>query len=583
MIDRRGQISEAMDNTGKVIRKNILSTYPGAVLYGLFFNVSLMLDSIIAGQSLGAQGVAAVALGVPGHGILSAIVYSLIHGSGLRMIWAKGRADDHAFRRALNGGATVIALCGIVFTLLLFIFAEDIVILCGGDMVDAATLNDAVIYLRYCSPITTLTALGITLQEIMNVFGFQNSRAVLSVINVVVNLAVSILCVSYLPAGMKLAGLGIGTAVAGLAEFMAGVIIFRIKKVHLGYRPMIPRLRELVEMLKCGFPASTDYLVENIAVGFQNNVILSGFPGDPLMLPVADVVCNISYFAAGAIKGAALATEPLFGVYYEERDVNSIKQVWKQGLILGLVMSVIWSVLFLVFQPALSSLFGMRLTEDISTGVLICMIFTPIGHVVYMFTLYYEATKRFALSTTFAVLPDSVLFIVLMVLLIPVLGKFGVWLPITGNQVIGMVLLIPIVCFILGRLRKGADKLLLLPKEFYTGVTIDEFEILGDKEDLSVKMGKFKGILQETLSDTDKADAVITGVEEIVSYMSRTSKHIHIKLRDEGDKKEIFVRSIGQSCYLPEAVTENDNVWRDAVTVTYSYVYKMNIVRLRIC
>ena len=80
--------------SGNSIRKNIISTYPGAVLYGLLFNITLMIDSIIAGGNLGAAGIEAVALGVPGYGVLAAVIYSLIHGSGLRMIWAKGCADD---------------------------------------------------------------------------------------------------------------------------------------------------------------------------------------------------------------------------------------------------------------------------------------------------------------------------------------------------------------------------------------------------------------------------------------------------------------------------------------------------------
>ena len=37
---------------GSVIRKNLLSVYPGAVMYGLLFNISLMIDSIIAGQKM---------------------------------------------------------------------------------------------------------------------------------------------------------------------------------------------------------------------------------------------------------------------------------------------------------------------------------------------------------------------------------------------------------------------------------------------------------------------------------------------------------------------------------------------------
>jgi len=302
-------------SSGSVIRKNIISLYPGAVLYGLLFNITLMIDSIIAGWNLGASGIAAVALGVPGYGILAAVIYSLIHGSGLRMIWAKGRADNQGFNRAFCGGATLIGFSGIVFALLIFVFAESIVLVCGGDMVDPATFNNAVLYLRFCSPIVLMTALGMILQEVMNVLGFQTERAALSGVNIAVNLAVSVILVATLPADMKLAGLGIGTSAGGLTEFIGGIILLRILNVRLGYRPLLLRPKEIAETIRCGFPAAADFFAENIVIGIQNNLILSGFPGDPMILPTAEVVCNISYFASGTIKGAAIATEPLFGVF----------------------------------------------------------------------------------------------------------------------------------------------------------------------------------------------------------------------------------------------------------------------------
>ncbi len=247
---------------------------------------------------------------------------------------------------------------------------------------------------------------------------------------------------------MKLAGLGIGTSAGGLVEFIAGIILLRILNVRLGYRPLLLRPKEIAETIRCGFPAAADYFAENIVMGIQNNLILSGFPGDSIILPTAEVVCNISYFASGTIKGAAIATEPLFGVFYEERDVRSIKKVWQQGWVIGLIMSVVWTILFYVSLPVLSSLCGMEMTQDISRGVLLCMVFTPVMHTVYMFTLYYEATKHFNLSMAFAIIPDSCLYVIMMMFLIPVLGKDGIWLSITGNQVIGLILLIPFVMLI---------------------------------------------------------------------------------------------------------------------------------------
>lgn len=571
-------VDVAKRSSGSVIRKNIISNYSGAVLYGLLFNVALMIDSIIAGLSLGSSGIAAVALGVPGYGVLAAIIYALIHGSGLRMIWAKGHADQQEFQRALYGGATLVGVTGLAFTILILAFAKGIVLLCGGDMVDPAVFRSAVIYLEFCSPIVFLTALGMILQEVMNVLGFQSARAAVSGINVGVNLIVSVLCVMLLPTEMKLAGLGIGASAGGLAQFIGGIVILRTIKVRLGYRPVILRPKEIAETIRCGLPAAADYFAENVVMGIQNNLILGGFPGDAMILPTAEVVCNISYFASGTIKGAAIATEPLFGVSYAERDVDSIRKVWKQGWGIGVIMSIVWGALFYAATPLLSLLFGMEPSQDIERGVLLCMIFAPVMHTLYMFTLYYEATRRFSLSMAFAIIPDSCLYVLMMALLIPMIGKDGIWLAVTGNQFIGLMILIPLVLLIAAKTGRRADRLLLLPEGFYAGTMLLEFEIVGDKKDMAAEWENLREQLQSGLMDAGHTEHVMCCAKEIVSEMRKISKYIHLKLREEENRVELFIRSIGGPWELPGSLSDRVAEWGGNDTITYSYVYKMNIV-----
>ena len=561
-----------------VIRKNILSMYPGAVLYGLFFNISLMIDSIIAGLSLGADGITAVALGVPGYGVIAAVIYSLIHGSGLRMIWAKGIADNEGYKRAFNGGTTLVGLVGLIFAVLILAFSEDIVLICGGDMVGPAVRQSAVIYLGFCSPIVFLTALGMLMQEVLNVHGFQGARAWMSVINVAVNLIVSVLCVSILPTDLKLAGLGIGTSAGGLAQLAGGVVLCRFLGVRLGYRPLFMRPGEVLDTVKSGFPATADYFAESIVMGVQNNLILSGFPGDAGILPTAEVVCNISYFASGAIKGAAIAVEPLFGVFYTERDGSGIKIVWKQGWIAGMVMSAVWAALFYLALPVLSALCGMELTEDISRGVLLCLVFAPFMHTVYMFTLYYEGIGRFALSTAFAIIPDSLLYVLSMALLIPVLGKDGIWLSVTGNQVAGLVLLVPFVLLISRGKEKLIDRLLLLPEGFSRESLIMEFEILAAGTDTRAKLERLRDPLCRILPYRAEPDNVLGSLDEIVSNMLQTSRVVHIKLKESGERAELFIRSFGGRWSMPPSVSKGAATWGGDDSIDYTYVYKMNIV-----
>ena len=228
--------------------------------------------------------------------------------------------------------------------------------------------------------------------------------------------------------------------------------------------------------------------------------------------------------------------------------------------------------------PVLSALCGMELTQDISRGVFLCMIFTPVMHTVYMFTLYYEATKRFALSMAFAIIPDSCLYALMMAFLIPIIGKDGIWLAITGNQVIGLIILVPLVLFIAARMGRRTDRLLLLPENFYSGTDLLEFEILSDKADAAEEMEMVREPLKNAVSDMDKTDTVIRCAAELVYNMQKTSTHIHIRLRTEGEKTELFIRSLGKRWNMPESVSEEVTAIGGNECISYSYIYKMNIV-----
>ena len=87
-------------------------------------------------------------------------------------------------------------------------------------------------------------------------------------------------------------------------------------------------------------------------------------------------------------------------------------------------------------------------------------------------------------------------------------------------------------------------------------------------------------VLRSVLSSQDRTDSAIRLVGELVSEMRQTSKDIHIKLRDEGEEVRLFVRSLGKQWELPAAVSENVGEMVDNASVSYSYVYKMNIVCL---
>ncbi|MBP3204830.1 MAG: hypothetical protein J6M66_05350, partial [Lachnospiraceae bacterium] len=123
------------------------------------------------------------------------------------------------------------------------------------------------------------------------------------------------------------------------------------------------------------------------------------------------------------------------------------------------------------------------------------------------------------------------------------------------------------------------DRLLLLPEEFYSGKLLLEFEISGDRMDMTEELEELRSQFEEVLLDSDRADGVMRCVEEIVSDLRRNSKDIHFKLLDEGDKIALFVRSLGKRRELSESISDDARAY-GVDGVSYSYVYKMNIVCL---
>ena len=60
--------------------------------------------------------------------------------------------------------------------------------------------------------------------------------------------------------------------------------------------------------------------------------------------------------------------------------------------------------------------------------------------------------------------------------------------------------------------------------------------------------------------------------------MCQVSKHIHVKLRKKGEKAELFIRSLGEQWDPTASISEDVKNTGEGLSVSYSYVYKMNIV-----
>ncbi len=586
-------------NGGRLIRRNLLHMLPRSFLYALTLTFIFMIDSIVAGNLIGEEAIAAVAIGLPVYGLFLALINGINNATSMRVAWAKERGKKREFQRAYAGGITFSGSVGLAFTVLLLILARPLAMVFGGANTTEQILEYSVLYIRCCAPIVFLNAVSGGIRECIGVMGYRARRVMLGAVNIFVNLIASIVLVSLLPEDLKMLGLGIGSSIAALVELILGMVSLRKRKTHVKLKPMMLTGRQIRQTIRNGFPTSLDSVIDCAILAVANNVILMGFPEEPLILAVVVVVNNIRKFLRCAPMGMGYAASPLFRIFYAERDKNNLKRTMGEAIKTGLMATILYSAVCIPVLPLLSGLYGMEITDDIWTCAFYVMIFLPCYLVLYLLTKFYEATEHFRSALLMALIPDSILYPVLLAVLIPVMGRDGIWIAISATPLMGCLLLIPLM-MILGRKNKTvSDRILRLKPQLVNRSPEFDFEIHSTEETVtgvSEKVGEFleRGRIPHRISYMASLCTEELAVEMVTHLKLRSGEAknggslLDIKLFDDRESIEILIRSLGEP-YNPLDLREKSDdvpkigviaVQKIARSVSYKYVYRMNIVSI---
>ena len=588
-------------NNGQIIRKTLMRMYPGTLVYATMLGFMYMVDNIIAGNVMGPEAIAAVAIAMPSYGMFLALMNAIVHGTCLRITWAKGRANHGEFRRAFAGGLTLAAVSGLFFTGVILFFSEKMILCFGGSKSTEAICRYSLLYLRFCAPMVFLSSISGCVRETIGVLGYQTERAFLGLFNIACNVAVSVISVLLLPAEWKMAGLVIGSITAALLEFAGGLAVLKYRRIEVRLKPVVLAPAEILDTLKSGLPASLDNIIDCIALAVINNIILTLIPEEPLILSVVAVVNNIKKIVRLPLIGVGYDASPLFGVFYAQRDSVALKETVAESLKVGMVVTVMVCAACFAATPVLSRLFGMEMTPDIQMGSLFVCLFQAGYLVQFVLTNFYESTERFGSSLMMASIPDSLIYPLMLAAMIPVMGKTGLWLAFGSNPFVGQVIMIPVMMVLSRKNPTPADRILRLKSHLLNRFSHFEFEIRGTDENAVGISDRIQAYLETNGQSRRMAYLAALSSEELSVDMIAHQRGNNTKdkameegtlfdirvFSDEGSI-EILIRSLGDhydpldydAVRNPESKIGVRMIQKIAEKVTYTYVYKMNIVSI---
>lgn len=421
-------------------KKAIIKLSGPMILAMLFMTLYNLVNAIwVAG--LGGDALAAVGFVTP----LFMILIGLSNGLGAGAASAIARYIGANNKGSANNAAihTMFITVGIsaVLTILLLIFLKPILALLGaGNTIDLAIQFGQVIFGGTILMLFTGTAYGILRAE-GDAKRTMYAMAVSSILNMVLD-----------PLLIYKVGLGISGAAWGTVTSMAFVSVvmlhwFFVKKdtfISFSMKDFIPDSRVVKDVLGVGLPASAEFLVISIMIGFLNGILVMVAGTDAVAVYSAG--WRVVMIAIMPMVAVGTAVITVAGVSYGSRRYKNLSITHNYSMKVGFLIAVAIAISTFIFAPYIALIFAYTpqsayLAPTIAAFLqVMCFfyIFIPPG---IMSGSVFQGTGKGLTSLIITILRNLV-FIVLFayILAIPLgMGEHGVWWGIVAGDIAGSV------------------------------------------------------------------------------------------------------------------------------------------------
>lgn len=587
------------------LQANVLSAntvkkaMPSCMVYALVQSMTFMVDTIVAGHFLGTNAVSAIALGMPIIGLMLAFTGMILQGGFLKLLNAMGRNDMEDYHRIFSLALLFTIIIDCIFLVLCIFGTDGVLAVAGAGKAAPEAVELGRIYVRTACLEILFFALGSLFQLVIATYGYQTDRMVSSVICVVVNVVTSIILLQVLPDNIKIAGLGIGSALGTLAQLIASYVMIRRRNIRLRfrfYRPNRKNVVDALDMLRRGFPSSVDNMLDSVSGSVVNHIILSVFSNGTDVLALVAIIKTISSIVRTIGRGTFYACEPLIGILSGGKDNEGIKKTFITALKYGIIYAAGLAVVLIAIRYPLLSFYNMTGDADADLGIILIAISGIVIVFSFAFNAVYESTGHLLLSLTVAVIPDSIIYPLLIPVAAKTIGITGIWLAMGFNFIPFFIVYYLIFAVVLKKLRVPLVRLLALKEDDDRTAELD-VSVPAEAQDVTFISEKLQNFLGKNGVDKGIAYKTALCMEEIAadyiehrknskktdkkSYMDikvfRSVKKIEIVLRNYDEPYNPLVFEQDKESFSKIGITMVQKICRD---ISYSYAYHLNVVSI---
>ena len=331
---------------GKVIKVLTALALPimGSSLLQFIYN---LIDMLWVG-GLGSDAVASIGSSIFFTGLGYSINSLVVIGAGIKVSHAIGEKNNKDVKQYINSGLAINFVISIIYALILIIL--------GKSFISFLNLNNEFVernsyyYLAMNAPILFFSFFNSLYTRIFSSFGNNGDSLKINAIGMIINIVLDPIFIYIFKLGV------LGAAVATLIANIVMFILYRIKSNGiLHYDKSIGIDKEKVmEIIRLGFPMAFQRILFTVVNIILAKIIAIFGTNSIAAQKIGLQIESITYMVIGGLNGAiASFTGQNFGASKFKR----IKQGYYTALLLGIIYSMIMSIIFIIFKEPIIRLF----------------------------------------------------------------------------------------------------------------------------------------------------------------------------------------------------------------------------------
>lgn len=411
---------------GKVI--NVLTALALPIMGSSLLQFTYNLIDMLWVGGLGSDAVASIGSSSFFIGLGYSINSLVVIGTGIKVSHAIGRKDNKEVKQYINSGIAINFIIAIIYALTLIVL--------GRSFISFLSLNNEFVernsyyYLAINAPILFFAFFNSLYTRIFSSFGNNGDSFKINAIGMIMNIILDPVFIYVFKLGV------LGAAVATLISNIVMFVLYKIKSNGiLHYDKSIGVDKEkILDIVRLGFPMAFQRILFTIVNIILAKIIAIFGTNSIAAQKIGLQIESITYMVIGGLNGAISS---FTGQNFGANKFKRIKQGYYTALLLGIIYSMIMSIVFIVFKEPIIRLFiREENTILIASGYLQAVAFSQSFSTIEMVSNgFFTGLGMPKIPATISIV-FTVLRIPMALILMKSLGITGIWWSIAISSIL---------------------------------------------------------------------------------------------------------------------------------------------------